>query len=358
MPAPRDDESSARPPGRIASFTATVTSPAGRRAIRAAGLAVPVLLVNAVAFTGQFGFLRQHLPWALAGIVMAALALESIAIYLQWHAHLAQLANDSALRLRLASYALAAVIGALNYSHYALPGWKPTAAAVICGLMSVISPWLWAIHSKRVSRDALMALGQVEGHSVRLGGARWFWHPYRSLIVMNFATWVGENNPRRAIERYAAKWGSLVPPDAGTGTGTVAQPELARATPAAIERAAEPAAAVAVAQPAVHHASARLEAVPSLPKPNRLTDEKIAEVQDLLAGMPLEQLRGLSNRDVGRMLGSENFRKRGGELRDAEIGHKTQSPESIPGNGRPPRQGVPQFVSPPVSHLPGGAAYG
>src|SRR5690348_6514139 len=133
MPAPCAAESSTGSRPWRETFTATVTSPGTHRAIRAAGLAVPVLLVNAVAFIGQFGYLREHLPWATIGVVMAALALESIAIYLQWHAHLAQLANDSALRLRLASYALAVVIGAMNYSHYALPGFKPTAAAVLCG---------------------------------------------------------------------------------------------------------------------------------------------------------------------------------------------------------------------------------
>ena len=43
-----------------------------------------------------------------------AMALESIAVYLAFRAHAAQLANDSALRLRLASYGFAAVIGAMN----------------------------------------------------------------------------------------------------------------------------------------------------------------------------------------------------------------------------------------------------
>jgi len=71
-------------------------------------------LVNAVAFAGQLAFLREHLPWPLAGQVMMAVALESTAVYLAFHAHVAQLANDSALRLRLASYGFAAVIGLTN----------------------------------------------------------------------------------------------------------------------------------------------------------------------------------------------------------------------------------------------------
>ena len=78
-------------------------------------------------------------------------------MYLAWQAHLALAADDSALRLRLAAYAFALVIGVMNYSHYMAAGWRPTFAAVTFGLMSVSSPWLWSVHSRRVSRDALKA---------------------------------------------------------------------------------------------------------------------------------------------------------------------------------------------------------
>ena len=57
----------------------------------------------------------------------------------------------------------------MNYSHYAGPGWRPTFPALAVGLMSASSPWLWAVHSRRVSRDALMAAGLVEPHALRLG---------------------------------------------------------------------------------------------------------------------------------------------------------------------------------------------
>jgi hypothetical protein len=74
-----------------------------------------------------------------------------------------------------------------------------TLAAVAFGLMSAASPWLWGIHTRRVSRDVLMADGQVEGHALRLGATRWVWHPYRSARVMRHATWVGETKPTAAI---------------------------------------------------------------------------------------------------------------------------------------------------------------
>jgi hypothetical protein len=174
--------------------------PAIRRAVAHRGwlAAIPVVLVNAVAFGAQLGFWRVHVP-LLAEAVLVALALESIAIYLAWQAHLAQLADDSALRLRLAAYGMALVIGALNYSHFALPGWRPDVAAVTFGMMSAISPWLWSVHSRRASRDALKARGLIEPHAVRLGTTRWAWHPLRSARVMFRATWRGENDPAKAL---------------------------------------------------------------------------------------------------------------------------------------------------------------
>jgi hypothetical protein len=164
---------------------------------------VPVVLVNAVAFAGQLAFLRDHLPWPLAGQLMMAAALESVAVYLAYHAHVAALANDSALRLRLAAYGFALVIATMNYSHYAGPGWRPTFAAVAVALCSAASPWLWGVHSRRASRDQLLAAGLVEPHALRLGATRWLWHPLRSARVMFHATWAGLTDPREAIARSA-----------------------------------------------------------------------------------------------------------------------------------------------------------
>ena len=166
--------------------------------------AVPVVLVNVVAFYGQLAFLRVHLPWPPAGQVVMAVTLESVAVYLALHAHLAQVANDSALRLRLAAYGFALVIAAMNYSHYA-DGWRPTFAAVAVALCSAASPWLWGVHSRRVSRNKLLADGLVEPHALRLGSTRWLWHPIRSFKVMFAATWEGETDPAKAITAIKPK---------------------------------------------------------------------------------------------------------------------------------------------------------
>jgi hypothetical protein len=213
--------------GETVDRAARATGSWARRAAPVVGAAVPVALVNATAFIGQFAWVRQHVPWLAPGQVLFAVTLESVAIYLAWHAHLAQLANDSAGRLKLAAYSFALVIGAMNYSHYA-SHWRPNALAVGLGLMSALSPWLWGVHSRRASRDRLMERGLVEEHAVRLGANRWMWHPWRAMHVMYHATWVGEGNPGAAISQYeeiqAARAIERQGRDARNSAPVVAQP--------------------------------------------------------------------------------------------------------------------------------------
>jgi hypothetical protein len=166
--------------------------------------AVPIIGVNTVAFYGQFSYFRTlaEIPRGMQ-VIMAA-SLESIAIYLAWKAHQAQLADDSALRLRLGAYLVALGIGALNYWHWCGPRWHPTPLAVVFALASAISPWLWSVHSRRESRDALKAAGKIDPHAVRLGATRWIWHMYRCVRVMWAATWIGETRPAEAIKLIQA----------------------------------------------------------------------------------------------------------------------------------------------------------
>ena len=174
------------------------------RAPRGAWIAaVPIIIVNYVAFRAQLRFWQAQLGPADA--ILLSVALESVAIYWAWLAHQALVADDSALRPKLAAYGIALIIGALNYSHYCKPGWKPTAAAVAFGGMSAISPWMWAAYSRRVSRPVLKLKKLIEDHAVRLGITRWFWHAYRCVRVTWTATWTGENRPAEAIALYEAR---------------------------------------------------------------------------------------------------------------------------------------------------------
>ena len=250
--------------------------------------AIPVILVNAVAFGAQLGFWRVHVPLVFEA-VLVALALESIAIYLAWHAHLAQLADDSALRLRLAAYGMALLIGALNYSHFALPGWRPTVAAVTFGMMSAISPWLWSVHSRRVSRDALKVKGLIEPHAVRLGATRWLWHVIRSWRVMFRATWQGENDPARAIALPAMKAADVT----ASATDDAASPPPSVASEPPCQDHREPAVAAvktpprrssksspskpASKRPGGRPSSGRAKAVAVIEKDGSLTDEEVAK---------------------------------------------------------------------------------
>lgn len=208
--------------------------PAGRntgqgRAHRAWLWAVPIVIVNYVAFRAQLRFWQDHLDRADAFLVSAA--LESIAIFWAALAHSALVKDDSALRPRLAAYGTALLIGVLNYSHYMRPGWRPTVAAVTFGMMSVISPWLWSGYSRRISRDILKLKNLIEDHAVRLGVTRWFWHAYRCVRVTRAATWKGINRPAEAIRLVYRDL-----PEAGRDRAGSA----ARKTPPSVPRPREP----------------------------------------------------------------------------------------------------------------------
>jgi hypothetical protein len=249
--------------------------------------AVPIVVVNYVAFRAQLRFWQAHLDPGDA--ILVSVALESVAVYLAWQAHRALLADDTALRLRLSAYGTALVIGALNYSHYMRPGGRPTVAAVTFGLMSAISPWLWSIHSRRESRDALKARGRIEDHAVRLGVTRRFFHPVLSTRVSSRAAWTGENRPAEAIRLVPGpRWARGPEPD------HAAAPQ----TPPPVTGSREPRRA-AVAQRAAHD--------PGLAAARSETERDM--IRELIrSGSPLPPERSLA-RDP-RLSGSESTRRR------------------------------------------------
>ncbi|HEY6740231.1 MAG TPA: hypothetical protein VI076_15415 [Actinopolymorphaceae bacterium] len=181
---------------------------------RAADRAVPVLAlvgVNALAITGQLGFALEHLSlpgfgalngWPLA--VLFAAVVESIALFLAYHAARALQRRDSAAGKQTAAYLVAAVVAAVNYSHWADPGFAPNATAIVFGLVSLLSPWLWGIHAKATNRDQLYAAGEIDPRGPKLSGARWFWHPVKSLRVIAHASWFGISDPAKAVAAWEA----------------------------------------------------------------------------------------------------------------------------------------------------------
>jgi hypothetical protein len=172
--------------------------PTGRMLVTA----FPIIICNLVAVLAQYSFFRANLPdWGTLGAGLFATALESIAIFLAYMGHEALKANDSALRLRLASYLMGMGIGAINASHFIRHG-TLTVEAVSVGLLSASSAPLWGIYSRRNSRDMLKTLGLIEDHAIRLGGTRWMMHPIRSMRLYWLVTWEGINTIPEAMTAY------------------------------------------------------------------------------------------------------------------------------------------------------------
>ena len=176
---------------------------ATKRAQRRARItAIPLVLVNLVAFFGQFAYIQEHVQWPGIAQVVFAIALESVALFLAYMANQALMSQDSAYGLRLSSYVFGFIIGFMNYSHYA-PGFHPTFEAVATGLMSLASPWLWGIYSRRQHRDLLYAKRLLSPRAVKLGFLRWVLWPGRSWKVFRWAAWTGTNEPDEVLAHFA-----------------------------------------------------------------------------------------------------------------------------------------------------------
>jgi hypothetical protein len=195
----------------------------------AQGIAMfPITVTTTMAMIGQFGWGLVHLNQIgstredLVRILVVALfsaGLESLSLFQGYHADRALQRRDSAFGLYAGAFGTSAIVGALNYSHYAstveadrvsllglasIPG--PTATAVVFALFSFISPALWRIHSRAKNRDRLKAAGEIDTRAVRLSWSRKFWHPIRSIRTMYWATWASDvETPADAIALYEAK---------------------------------------------------------------------------------------------------------------------------------------------------------
>jgi hypothetical protein len=361
--------------------------PERRAAVRAALVAivaaVPVALVNSVAFIGQFAYLNANVPWPVVARVLIAVTVESIAVYLAWHAHLAKMANDTAMRLVLGAYAVALLIATVNYSHFA-HDWHPTPLAVIMGLASLISPLLWGVHTKRASRDKMMAMEPplIDPHAVRLGGTRWLWHPVRSFRAMDWATWHGVNEPARVMAHFENRYGTAGTPEPvrqprQKRNGTPRQPgERVHVGTVPWVQSVPPAAPVTVPdgatyqsaellagtelngeqigpQPAVHGAEASLEAHGSVSGGGRPSQAKQDEVEEWLYSLPSEQVDGTSIRAIARRLGDPNQRRLAADMKKARLAAGAQRIQPA-ANGHVNRG--PHAIASPRGFLPGGAS--
>ncbi len=189
-------------------------------------LLAPLLIVNSAAVYGQIAYAYESIapqawlmPARLGLSVLFAAAVESIAIYVGWHAHDALLskATATAARLRRASYALAGIVAGINYAHFAGPSLAPTAAAVAFGLLSLLSPWLWGLHTRRAQHVQLLDEGAVDRTGAVFSAERRRAFPLRTWgarrwsiehnITDPAAAWAGYNADRLLRQLHTAPTG-------------------------------------------------------------------------------------------------------------------------------------------------------
>jgi len=164
--------------------------------------AAPIVATNSVAVMFQWRFAQAALGGNPVVSALFSATLESIAISIAYHAHLARLANVRSGTLRIASILVALGIATINGSHEIHSNIALAATAFGC---SFISPWLWEMYSRQVSSVALAKSGLLDYAPIRLGMDRWLFHPYRSFCVKRDSSWSGERNLHRAIAEYDKK---------------------------------------------------------------------------------------------------------------------------------------------------------
>lgn len=170
----------------------------------------PLLIVTGFAMYGQISYgLTEYspaewpTPFRVLVAVGAAVAVESIALYVQWHAHdaLLQKATGTAARLRRVSYGLALAVAAVNYWHFA-DGFAPTPAAVVFALFSAAGPWLWGLHTRRAQHIQLIREGQVDSTGAVFSAERFRNFPLRTIGARRWSIDHNVTDPREAWEGY------------------------------------------------------------------------------------------------------------------------------------------------------------
>ncbi len=192
--------------------------PAPKRDLSKHLMYAPLLLVNAAAVYGQVAFFYDTVapngwpfPGKLALGVVIALAIESIAVYVGWHAHDALLnkAGSTAARLRRASYVIALIVAGINYAHFAkIEDGNPlgvNAAAIAFGLLSLLSPWLWGLHTRRMQHVQLRKEGVVDAAGATFSGERIRSFPLRAYLARRWSIDHYVTDPRQAWEGYNAE---------------------------------------------------------------------------------------------------------------------------------------------------------
>jgi hypothetical protein len=218
--AARQDAARRRREARAAERVETRAARAARRAEHANTLVeighrlrpvAPLLVVTGCAMYGQIAFgvdayspAATPVPVRLLIAVAVAVGVESIALYVQWHAHDALLkkATATAARLRRVSYLIALGVAGVNFAHFydqSIP------AAVVFALFSASSPWLWGLHTRRVQHMQLLREGQADSTGAVFSAERFRAFPLRTIAARRWSIDHGVTDPREAWEGYRAE---------------------------------------------------------------------------------------------------------------------------------------------------------
>ncbi|MEV1178976.1 hypothetical protein, partial [Nonomuraea sp. NPDC049784] len=163
-----------------------------RTASRMAVMSITNLGVNGVAVSGQaMSFMQRGLSplWA----VLAAGIVESVAVYVAWHAHVALREGDAAWTTRMWSYLIGAGAGYLSYTH--VQDYPELFAAC-----SLASPWLWSMHSRHLHRQDLREKGLIDPRAPKFSALRWLLHTRETFAAFKWAVSEGVQSPHVAVE--------------------------------------------------------------------------------------------------------------------------------------------------------------
>lgn len=175
-------------------------------------LVVPIAAVTCAAMFGQVGFFHDEATdpdwhtaarWGLA--LWIAATIESVSLYIGWHAHDALIRGHAAAaaRRRRAAYGIAAVVAGINYWHFSDNG-HPTPLAVTFALLSALSPWLWGMHSRRARQIQLVAEGGADNTGAQLDPSKWKHYPLQAWGARRYSVLHNITDPERAWAAYQA----------------------------------------------------------------------------------------------------------------------------------------------------------
>lgn len=180
---------------------------------RATAIAVaPLCVVNALTVYGQLAYAYEDVAprvWpAWARVLLAvgfAAAVESVALYIQWHAHDALLlrSHSTARALRRWSFLIALAVAGMNYSHFTPAGLlTPTAAGIAFGMLSLLSPWMWGLHSRRAARIQLLKERRADDAGAEFSSMRARMFPIRTWKAKRYSVDWNITDPVEAWNAY------------------------------------------------------------------------------------------------------------------------------------------------------------